>query len=272
MGALRYLECAPNHSIKLVTSQLYLLSDHSSKSFLPKDRTAVLYIIPQISIMTLKRQIACLFLVGAMLVLASTPIALSPAPALQILSSPTATNFLNFTNLRGNHSIPRKRGSRNGEPAQKRLSGCPEWFSGTKLDCDLCGGESPTLPGFCLRRTPEGAWDCQCEPSSPILHLYQTLMVKLLILELGTPTLISPEITTVVQATVGSETATGTYELETLTQFAGLREHITMMTSETATTSSDSSVETFAAVVLAGGVAWFLAGKFNVFEFACHFH
>lgn len=266
MGALHYSECAP-HSINLGPSQLYLQSDHSSKNFIPKDTTAVLYIIPQISIMTLKSQIVCLFMVGAVFVLASTPSALYPAPAIRMAPSPTATSLVEFANLTGSYSSPRKRGSRNGEPAQKRFSGCPEWFSGTKFDCELCGGESPTLPGFCLKRTPEGARDCQCKLPSPILHLYQTLNVKLLILELGTPTVITPETTTVVQATVGSDTATGTYELETLTQFAGLREHITIMTSETAT-ASDSSVETFAAVVLAGGVAWFLAGKFNTFEIA----
>lgn len=62
--------------------------------------------------------------------------------------------------------------------------------------------------------------------------------------------------------TVGSDVATGTYELQTLTQYANLREQITMLTviSQTATTSADSGLETVAAVVLAGGVAWFLAG------------
>ena len=72
-----------------------------------------------------------------------------------------------------------------------------------------------------------------------------------------------------VQATVGTDTATGTYELETLTRYASLREHITLMTttsgSATATASGDTGLETVAAVVLAGGVAWFLAGKFTIF-------
>jgi len=66
-------------------------------------------------------------------------------------------------------------------------------------------------------------------------------------------------------ATVGTDVATGTYELETLTQYSKLREHITVMTtttdvSATTTASGDSAVKTVAAVVIAGGVAWFLAG------------
>lgn len=74
-----------------------------------------------------------------------------------------------------------------------------------------------------------------------------------------------PASTTVITVTVGTDVATGTYELETLTQYASLREHITMMTTMTgtATTSGDSGLETIAAVVLAGGVAWFLAGKLH---------
>jgi len=61
---------------------------------------------------------------------------------------------------------------------------------------------------------------------------------------------------------VGSNTATIIHELEILTQYASLMDHITMMTimRATATTSDNTEVETDAAVVLAGVVAWFLAG------------
>ena len=70
-------------------------------------------------------------------------------------------------------------------------------------------------------------------------------------------------ITTVVQTTASGQTATGTYELATLTEYAKLRQHITITTtvSATSTASGGTGVETVAAVVLAGGVAWFLAGK-----------
>lgn len=47
-----------------------------------------------------------------------------------------------------------------------------------------------------------------------------------------------------------------------MTDYASLRQHITVTTTVTAsnTATGDSGLETVAAVVLAGGVAWFLAG------------
>ena len=58
--------------------------------------------------------------------------------------------------------------------------------------------------------------------------------------------------------------ATGTFELETFTQYAGLRQSITATTTVSTTTEGGIGLETAAAIVLAGGVAWFLAGKFGV--------
>ena len=66
-----------------------------------------------------------------------------------------------------------------------------------------------------------------------------------------------------VTVTTIGETATGTFELDTLTQFSGLRQSITTTTTVAATTTTDggTGLETAAVVVLAGGVAWFLAGR-----------
>jgi hypothetical protein len=52
---------------------------------------------------------------------------------------------------------------------------------------------------------------------------------------------------------------TGTYALATLTQYAGLRESITASITVSPTQSGESAA-TVAAVVFAGGVAWYLAG------------
>ena len=49
--------------------------------------------------------------------------------------------------------------------------------------------------------------------------------------------------------------------MDTMTQYADLRQSITVTTTISATQTGDSGIETVAAVVLAGGVAWFLAGK-----------
>ena len=69
--------------------------------------------------------------------------------------------------------------------------------------------------------------------------------------------------TTTIVTTVGSETATGIYELDTITQYASLRDRITITSSVTATTNGTSGVADLVMVVLAGGVAWFLAGEYS---------
>jgi len=69
--------------------------------------------------------------------------------------------------------------------------------------------------------------------------------------------------TSVITATVNRESATGTYELETLTEYKSLRQHITVTTTTmaTATQTGDLDLQTVALVILAGGVAWVLAGR-----------
>lgn len=71
-----------------------------------------------------------------------------------------------------------------------------------------------------------------------------------------------PIMTTVV-ATQSGKTVTGSYALQTLSSYANLRQAVTTTVTRTTTnTDGSSGVETAAAVILAGGVSWFLAGMF----------
>ncbi|KAL9079184.1 MAG: hypothetical protein Q9157_001935 [Trypethelium eluteriae] len=65
--------------------------------------------------------------------------------------------------------------------------------------------------------------------------------------------------TSLVTATASQQTATGTFELDTMTEYGSLRQSITISTTATVTTTGDTGLETVAVVVLAGGVSWFLA-------------
>ena len=70
----------------------------------------------------------------------------------------------------------------------------------------------------------------------------------------------SPSLTTVT-ATKDGKTVTGIYVLETISSLASLRQGITTSMSATTTASDGTTgLETAAAVVLAGGASWFLAG------------
>lgn len=66
--------------------------------------------------------------------------------------------------------------------------------------------------------------------------------------------------TSIVTVATSGHTATGTFELDSLTAYKGLRQSITT-TAVATNTNGQASQATEAVVVLAGGVAWFLAGK-----------
>ena len=70
-------------------------------------------------------------------------------------------------------------------------------------------------------------------------------------------------LTSLVTTTVSGQITTATYELDTLTEYASLRQHITLTTTAaaTATSSHDSGIKAIAVIVLARGVAWFLEGR-----------
>lgn len=83
---------------------------------------------------------------------------------------------------------------------------------------------------------------------------------------LGTDTGPNGVTTSLVTTTIGWATAVATFELETLSEYKALRQSITVTktfsTAVTTTSSAGSGLETAAVVVLAGGVAWILAGDF----------
>lgn len=174
---------------------------------------------------------------GAAAVLASSPPA-APHSGVQLGSLPFPTNFPNGDHLllRDMEDIEERQ---NRSPAQKILMGCPEMFKEPILHCSSCGGESDTPPGKCKDSNGLG-WICQCTDQGA--NGLTTSLVK---------TIVSGQITT------------ATYELDTSTEYASLRQHIALTTTAaaTATSSHDSGIETIAVVVLAGGVAWSLAGR-----------
>lgn len=81
---------------------------------------------------------------------------------------------------------------------------------------------------------------------------------------LGNTEIPDANMVSVVTTVVEVETDTATFELETLTEYKNLRQSITITTTTaiaTSTAPGKSGIETAIAVVLAGGVVWFLAGK-----------
>ncbi|KAJ8065349.1 hypothetical protein OCU04_006037 [Sclerotinia nivalis] len=109
---------------------------------------------------------------------------------------------------------------------------CPEAFADyTPLHCSLCGGESPTSPGKCKDPNASG-WTCECTNKGP-----------------------NGLTTSLVSTTIAGDSATATFELETMSDYTNLRQSITISGIATATTSSDSGIEPVDLVVFAGGVA-----------------
>lgn len=58
---------------------------------------------------------------------------------------------------------------------------------------------------------------------------------------------------------IGGKTGTAVWEPMTLDEYKGLRASTTITLTESATQSGKNELETVAAVVFAGGVAWYLA-------------
>jgi hypothetical protein len=128
---------------------------------------------------------------------------------------------------------------------------CPEFFGKDPKLCSMCGGDTKVkgtcdnllVSGdqrYCPFNTPCRGYYCKCSDD-------------------GGPDN-SPKVT--MTTVVNGETGTGVWEPMTLTEYRNLRASTTVTLTETATaTDADSEVETVAAVVFAGGVAWYLACK-----------
>jgi len=68
-----------------------------------------------------------------------------------------------------------------------------------------------------------------------------------------------------ITATQSGKTVTGIFALQTLTSYSSLRQAVTTTVIKTTTNPDGSTaVKTAAAVVFAGGVAWFLAGMLSL--------
>ncbi|KAI9682232.1 MAG: hypothetical protein M1817_000286 [Caeruleum heppii] len=118
---------------------------------------------------------------------------------------------------------------------------CAEAIGASPVACaaSTCGGEDAANAGHCLNENAQGG-HCQCNkdgeaPAAPVLST--------------------------VTATQDGQTVVGTFALETLPAYADLRQSITTTLLSTSTATDGATVvETAAAVVMAGGVAWILAG------------
>lgn len=82
---------------------------------------------------------------------------------------------------------------------------------------------------------------------------------------------IAPPVLLTVIASRADRTVTGTYALQTISSYSRLRQKITTtITATTAGTQGLTGVETGVAVILAGGVTWFLAGELSQTPFKTH--
>jgi hypothetical protein len=134
---------------------------------------------------------------------------------------------------------------------------CSEDIGGQPIACgvSICGGESTDEPGYCNIINGAGT-RCQCKPTK-LSFYYQRLTCNT---GLSSVSAVEPVYTTVI-VTQADKTATGIFALETLSAYTNLRQNITTTILSTSTATDGSvGVETAIAVIMAGGVAWLLAG------------
>ncbi|KAF2277259.1 uncharacterized protein EI97DRAFT_417431 [Westerdykella ornata] len=129
--------------------------------------------------------------------------------------------------------------------AQKVIA-CPELIGGAPQPCvnQECGNEDPENKGHCANKASDES-HCACDPAATAAQPLVTSVVT------------APPISGETSAPSGAPSAT--FALATLTQYKDLRESITA-TLTVSPTQSGEPAATVAAVVFAGGVAWYLAG------------
>ena len=181
-----------------------------------------------------------------------------PAPAVHTRSLPVATGIPHSAIINGSEVRKQNDGS---YPYQYVINPCPEKVGWPILLCSACGGESPQYPGLCNGQAIGTPRFCKCTYFSRAC-----LPLRVTDGRLGTDTGPNGVTTSLVTTTIGWATAVATFELETLSEYKALRQSITVTktfsTAVTTTSSAGSGLETAAVVVLAGGVAWILAGDF----------
>ncbi|KAH8763501.1 hypothetical protein F5882DRAFT_522552 [Hyaloscypha sp. PMI_1271] len=131
---------------------------------------------------------------------------------------------------------------------------CPEsWKGGVPKACSECGNDT-IVPGQCDQIMFTGSQErcqfsggcgvyCQCVP--------------------GAVDITPGKVTSI--TTVSGQAGTVVYEALTLAEYSGLKASTTVTITDLVATSTDSSadMETFVAVVVAGGIAWWVAEQFG---------
>ena len=126
---------------------------------------------------------------------------------------------------------------------------CPEFFEGDPKLCSMCGGDSK-VKGTCDNLLVSGD-QASCPGGKPCRGYYCKCSDN------GGPHN-SPKVT--ITSVVNGETGTVIWEPMTIDRYKSLRASTTVTLTESATASgAGSGLETVAAVVFAGGVAWYLA-------------
>jgi hypothetical protein len=130
---------------------------------------------------------------------------------------------------------------------------CPEAFHAPPKHCDACGGDS-YVHGTCNNILLSGRQQSICFESGMFCAGYYCECTHE-----GRPH--NPQITST--TVVDGQTGTVIYEPLTLTEYAKLRSvtTVTLTDAVTATTSGESSLETYRAIIFAGGLTWLAVCK-----------
>jgi hypothetical protein len=179
---------------------------------------------------------------------------LIPSPAARMFvprSQPTSWSLPHRVEI-GDTTIPSRRELYTKAIRQIRqipFAFCPEFFTQDPKLCSMCGGDAK-VKGTCDNLLVSGD-QSSCPGGKPC----RGYLCKCS--DSGGPDN-SPKVT--MTSIVGDQTGTVVWEPMTLTEYKGLRASTTITLTETATaTGAGSDLETVAAVVFAGGVAWYLA-------------
>ncbi|KAF2848239.1 hypothetical protein T440DRAFT_401802 [Plenodomus tracheiphilus IPT5] len=180
--------------------------------------------------------------------------ALLPSPAAREIlprSQPTQWSLPHRVEINGAMQPSRRSLQLDAKRQNKQIpfAFCPEFFEGDPKLCSMCGGDSK-VKGTCDNLLVSGDQSF-CPGGKPCRGYYCKCSDE------GGPDN-SPKVT--MTSVVNGETGIAVWEPMTLDDYKGLRASTTVTLTESATASgADSGMETVAAVVFAGGVAWYLA-------------
>ncbi|KAF2281485.1 uncharacterized protein EI97DRAFT_447448 [Westerdykella ornata] len=173
------------------------------------------------------------------------------APILTRGSQPTSWSLPHRVEI-GAPTIPSRRNSRLEEKGQNKqipFAFCPEFFEEDPKLCSQCGGDTK-VKGTCNDLLVSGD-QTGCPGGRPCRGYFCKCS------DIGGPDN-NPKVT--MTSVKDGQTGVVVWEPMTLEEYNGLRASTTISMTETATaTGAESELETVAAVVFAGGIAWYLA-------------